>query len=331
MHPPSLCAGQSIPWQGLSLPERAREYSPSSAIGGNYQPFIEQYVQRSAAARAWFAVQAAQHQAAKGSTPFASAAYDISYGAQPTQRLDMFLPPQRHTRSHAHDANRLSSHRITNDGASDNLPPLLVFIHGGYWQELSKHASHFAAVDAVQHGLAHAVLGYTLAPAASVAGIVDECVLALLHLHTHASELGFDARRMVVAGSSAGAHLAAMVALRCPFIRGTILVSGIYELEPLIHTNINDALGMDAAQAQALSPQQQDVSAFPPSLLAWGEVETTQFKQQSRDFAARLPQLFGAVEIPLRNHFDVILDLLNPATALGKKSLAFTLAFPCSV
>lgn len=276
-----------IDWRTLTPAQLEQAYSPSSAIGGNYQPFIAQYVQRSAAARAWFAAQNA-----------CTAQYDLSYGAATTQRFDVFLPNQV------------------------KKPPLLVFIHGGYWQELSKNESHFAAVHAVQTGLAHAVLDYTLAPAASVGEIVNECVQALRHLQAHADALGFDAQRIYVSGSSAGAHLAAMAALQCPFVAGAVLVSGIYALEPLVHTYINAALGMNAAQAQALSPALMDLSRFPSAVIAVGEVETAQFKLQSQDFAGLLKPSVPVLTVAQRNHFDVILDLLDPATALGQATLA---------
>jgi arylformamidase len=272
-------------WQTLGAAELERQYSPSSAIGGDYQPYIAQYLQRSADARAWFAA----HQAS-------TVRYDLPYGSQPSQRFDLFLPVSQH------------------------LPPLVVFIHGGYWQELSKNESHFAAIHAVQAGLAHVVLDYTLAPNATVAEIVDECVMALRHLRANAAELGFDGHRICIAGSSAGAHLATMTALQCPFVQAAILVSGIYQLGPLVHTSMNQALGLTAASAQALSPLRLDVSAFPPSVIAWAELETPQFKLQSQAFAKRVGQ-DNVLEIPFRNHFDVILDVLNPATELGQGSL----------
>jgi arylformamidase len=274
-------------WRALPIAELECEYSPSSAIGGNYQPFIDQYVQRSAAAREWFAGQNA-----------ASAHYGVAYGAASSQTLDVFLPAQQ----------------------VSGLPPLVVFIHGGYWQALSKNESQFAAVDAVQAGLAHAVIDYTLAPNASVAAIVDECVQALEFLQANADRFGFDSRRIVVTGSSAGAHLAAMVALRCPFVRAAVLVSGIYELEPLIHTTINDALGLTAGIAQALSPQLQNLAGFPSSLLAVGEIETAQFKHQGAVFAQSLPNA-RSLTITDKNHFDIVLDLLNPHSELGRQSL----------
>ncbi len=276
-----------IDWRTLTPVQLEQAYSPSSAIGGNYQPFIAQYVQRSAAARAWFAAQ-----------KVGTAQYDLSYGAARTQRFDVFLPNQL------------------------KKPPLLVYIHGGYWQELSRNESQFAAVQAVQAGLAHAVLDYTLAPAASVGEIVDECVQALRFLQAHADALGFDAQRIYVSGSSAGAHLAAMAALQCPFVARAVLVSGIYALEPLVHTTINAALGMNAAQAQALSPALKDLSRFPPAVIAVGEVETAQFKRQSQAFAGLLKPSVPVLTVAQRNHFDVILDLLDPATALGQATLA---------
>jgi arylformamidase len=270
-------------WRVLSPVERERAYSPSSAIGGNYQPFIQAYVDRSAAARA----------AVPG-------ALNLRYGSTATQRLDLFTPP-----------------------ASGNTPPLLVFIHGGYWQELSKNESSFAAAHCVQQGLACAVIDYTLAPHASVEQMVAECSAALMWLRVHAAELGFDADRIVLAGSSAGAHLAAMVALQAPLaVRAVVLVSGIYELEPLLGTSINDAVGLTLESAQRLSPALQALHAFPRSIVCWGEVETDEFKRQGRDFAAQLLQAgrgCSSFELPGRNHFDVILDLADIDTVLGRE------------
>ncbi len=281
------------------LDAREREYSPSSCIGGNYQPFIDAYASRSQAARRKTAGN-----------------LNLRYGAQPAQRLDLFVPP------------RPLSHQAS------PLPPLLVFIHGGYWQELSKEESAFAASDCVQQGMAFAALDYTLAPQASVAEMVVECRMALAWLHQHAATLGFDANRIVVAGSSAGAHLAAMAALPdsgevgvpVPWkVKALVLVSGIYELEPLVGTSINAAVGLTLATAREASPALHPLAGFPPSIVCWGEVETMAFKQQSQHFAQRLLQA-GArcqtFEVPGRNHFDIILDLADPNTPLGRSTAA---------
>ncbi len=282
-------------WRTLGATELEREYSPSSCIGGDYRPFIDAYVSRSVLARARVGAGMSQ--------------LDLRYGPGERCRLDLFLPRP--------------------PGAA-RPPPLLVFIHGGYWQELSKDESSFAATGCIDAGIALAALGYTLAPAASVAHIVQECREALAWLRVQAGALGFDATRIAVAGSSAGAHLAAMCAWpqegHASPVQAAVLVSGLYELEPLVGTSLNAALGLDVNAARALSPLLMPGAAgFPPCIVAWGEVETAEFKRQSREFADSLRRSgtrCQVLEAPQRNHFDVILDLADPATALGAATLA---------
>jgi arylformamidase len=309
---------------------REREYSPSSCIGGHYQPFIAAYKVRSAAARE-------QAQALGGRW------VEGRYGELPAQRLDICLPPPR---------------AALGTGARELPVAALVFIHGGYWQELAAADSLFPAALCAQRGLAFVALDYTLAPQATVAGIVAECRAALAWLAANAAVLGLDARRFVVAGSSAGAHLAAMVCVpqgakpgsapgalsntswptspetlavatdAAPSLRAAILVSGIYELEPLIGTSINEALGLDAAQAAANSPLRLPLRGFPPTLVCWGDNETAAFKAQSRAMAQALQAAGTPVtrfEVPGRNHFDVILDLADAGSELGRASAAFFL------
>jgi arylformamidase len=264
-----------LDWRALSAGDREREYSPSSCIGGNYQPYIRAYIERSAAARR------------------ARPPTTIRYGSTERQTLDLFIP----------------------EGVAQ--PAVLVFFHGGYWQELSKQESAFAAPGCGAQGIAYAAVDYTLAPAATLSGIVEECRAAVASLSR------FD--RLVVAGSSAGAHLAAMAALvGDQRVKGAVLVSGIYDLEPLIGTSINAALGLDPATAARNSPLRRPLKGFPPSLVCWGENETDQFKRQSRAFAGALREAgteCAAFECPGRNHFDVILDLADPATLLGRRTL----------
>ena len=288
--------GTGKTWRDLDAASLTRAYSPSSCIGGHYQPFVLAYADHSAQAQATLPWQTHR------------------YGLAPAQRLDLFLPPAT--------------------AAGSRPPPLLVFIHGGYWQELGKDQSAFAAVDCVQQGIAHAVIDYTLAPQATLPQIVAECRQALRWLHGQAGALGFDAGRIVVAGSSAGAHLAAMVALpgagnggddgSAGCVRATVLVSGIFELEPLLGTSINDALGLTLPVARLMSPALQPLAGFAPSIVCWGAVETEEFKRQGRDFAAAL-RVAGtpcpAFEVPGRNHFDILLDLARPGTLLGQAVL----------
>ncbi|MBH0312711.1 alpha/beta hydrolase fold domain-containing protein, partial [Alcaligenes faecalis] len=197
------------------------------------------------------------------------------------------------------------------------------------------------APDCTNAGIAFAAIDYTLAPQASVHDMVLECRQALRWLHQHGEELGFDPQRIVVSGSSAGAHLAAMCCLRgwkddadlpvgAP--AAAVLVSGIYDLQPLIGTSINEALSLDVASAQAISPQLLDLTGFPPAIISWGEIETSEFKRQSQAFAdalnAQSAQYLPPIEMPARNHFDVILDQARPHTRLGDATHALFASLP---
>lgn len=263
----------------LDRATRQREYSPSSLIGGNYAPFLERYRVESAAAHRTLDVRR-----------------DLRYGTAPSALLDYFPAPPAARR-----------------------PGLLVYIHGGYWQELSKDHSAFLAPAWHAAGFAHAVVGYTLAPAARLPEIVAECRSALTWLQNSADSLGFDATNVVVAGSSAGAYLAAACADRLTLsLRGIVPVSGIYDVSPLIGTSINDALGLNASAASALDLLVTE-RRFCPAVVAWGEIETSEFKRQSRAFAARLKAdgiPCTTLEIRGHNHFDVICELGEPASPL---------------
>ena len=296
-NPPAQVAARS--WREMSKVQLAHEYSPSSCIGGNYQPFIDAYKSQSRAAYArCMALGACWH--------------EVRYGDKPNQRLDLCVPALAH---------------------SGSTPGLLVFVHGGYWQELSAHDSRFAAAGCIDRGVAFAALDYTLAPTASLPDIIAECRAAFACLMRGANDLGIDASNVVVAGSSAGAHLAAMVAVpgwhladgsTVPGPKASVLVSGIFDLEPLVGTPVNDALCMDVPLARAVSPLLLPLAGAPPALVAWGSIETQEFKRQSKAFAQAL-QAAGVpcatFEIAGRNHFDVILDLADSSTQLGQHTL----------
>lgn len=218
-------------------------------------------------------------------------------------------------------------------------PPLLIYIHGGYWQELSARDSCFAAGDALAQGVSYAAIDYSLAPGASVAQIVLQCARAVkylrrLHLQAHPGA------SVVVAGSSAGAHLAAMLCTAGPHLGGdgtatpldgAVLLSGTYDLRPLVHTYINDPLGLDGAEALRLSPQFLAATSTVPTVVCWGEHETGEFKRQSREYAARVRtsgRLVSAYEVSGAHHFDIVFGLCDPSSRLGQDTLGLLKAKP---
>ncbi len=258
------------------LTEREKQYSPSLAIGGNYQPFVQAYVDRSSAA-------------------YEQVTYikNLRYGEAERALIDYFPAPSPANNAHT-------------------KPGLLVFVHGGYWQELSKNESAYLAPAWHEAGFAHAVVGYTLAPQATLQEIVAQCRAAVAYLRVHAERLGHDASRIVVAGSSAGGYLAAVCAADVSLaLRGFVPISGIFDLRPLVGTSINDALGMSLQDAAELSRMTASASRVP-GVIAWGQIETAAFKQQALALVAHLQstgQYCVELEMQGRNHFDVVHEL----------------------
>ncbi|MFN8021841.1 MAG: alpha/beta hydrolase [Acidimicrobiales bacterium] len=193
------------------------------------------------------------------------------------------------------------SHRVVVFEAAPGAP-LHVFVHGGYWQALGAADSLFPAAELLDAGRSFAAVDYTLAPAATIGTIIDQCVAAV---ELVVRELA--PSHVTVSGSSAGAHLAAHVAQRARVrIDRLILLSGIYLLRPLVDTYVNDALGLDESSATMWSVP-LDPRPDMQVLVLHGEHETAAFKAQS----ARLAASWGVptVEVVGRNHFDVVHDL----------------------
>lgn len=284
-------------WKDLNPADLSREYSPSSCAP-DFAQVLACYRGLSDDALATYGAQV------------------VPYGERPQEQALLF--------------------QASNNGTLRlQPPPLLIYLHGGYWQELSARDSCFAAVAALARGVCYAAVDYTLAPGASVAQIVAQCARAVAclrrqHLQAHPGAV------VVVAGSSAGAHLAAMLCTvglhqgegrdgSAVQVDGAVLLSGIYDLQPLVTTYVNDKLGLDGAEARCLSPQFLAATSTVPTLVCWGEYETHEFKRQSREYAARLRangQLAGAYEVPGANHFDIVFGLCDPASRLGRDTLA---------
>jgi len=203
--------------------------------------------------------------------------------------------------------------------------PLLVFIHGGYWQALSADQCSMWAADALSLGFSFGSINYTLAPTATLERIVVQCRTALEWLTDKA---GLRPARTVVAGSSAGGHLAAMVTTASPRPTGchaAILLSGVFDLRPLVPTTVNEPLGLTVPDAVRLSPAHTAVTPVPLVRAFVGEEETDAFKAQSNAYVAKL----GAAGVDAtsrvvagRDHFDLIYDLITPGTEIGDTTTA---------
>ena len=90
--------------------------------------------------------------------------------------------------------------------------PLLVFIHGGYWQGGDKSDIGFIAAPYVRAGISVAVMNYSLAPQASIEQMAGEVHALLARIRGMADQLDIDLARLSLMGHSAGGHLAAYIA-----------------------------------------------------------------------------------------------------------------------
>lgn len=193
--------------------------------------------------------------------------------------------------------------------------PTLLFIHGGYWQTRSKDVFTLFAAGPMAHGINVALIGYTLAPDATLDQIVAEIHAGIDDLARRLPELGADANRLVASGWSAGGHLTAM-AMMNPHIKGGVAISGIYDLEPIRHSYLNVKLGLDEATSRRNSPMALAEGPMKPLSLVVGGAELPLLRKQTADFAAHrarygLPVTYE--EIPGANHFTIMDEMASPS------------------
>ncbi len=198
--------------------------------------------------------------------------------------------------------------------ASDSPGPVLVFIHGGYWQSRAKELFSFVATGPVAHDIHVACVGYTLAPDITLAGIASEVRAAIAWLAGHVGGMGGDPARIYVSGWSAGGHLTALC-LDEPQVRGGLAISGIFDLEPMRLSYLNDKLMLDAHDVRSLSPLCNLPQRSPPLIVACGDAELPEMQRQSEEYAqarkrAGLPGQL--VKLPGHNHFTILEELARP-------------------
>ncbi|MBR1285690.1 alpha/beta hydrolase [Bradyrhizobium sp. AUGA SZCCT0177] len=197
--------------------------------------------------------------------------------------------------------------------AADKAPTLL-FIHGGYWQTRAKEAFTVFAEGPMAHGINVALIGYTLAPDATLDEIVAEIHSGIDYLTGQLPALGAAGDDIVVSGWSAGGHLTSM-ALSHPKVRGGMAISGIFDLEPIRHSYLNEKLKADEATSHRNSPMMMAGGPLKPLSLVAGSAELPLLRKQTADFAGHrakhgLPVTYE--EIPGADHFSIMHEMMAP-------------------
>lgn len=205
--------------------------------------------------------------------------------------------------------------------AKNPAAPCLVFIHGGYWQRNSRDLFACFAEGPAAAGWSVAMPGHTLAPEASLTRIVDEIGLCLDWLAEHGPAHGI-AGPLVIAGWSAGAHLAAMQ-LHHPAVVAGLAISGVYELGPIRDTGLNQALSLTDAEVAALSPLRLPVVGKPLAI-AYGSAERPALVHDARDFhALRSAHHAPGPLLPVAGaeHFSILNELRRPSGVLMRAAI----------
>ena len=220
---------------------------------------------------------------------------DISYGLKPRERFDYFP-------------------------CGEPNAPLFVFIHGGYWQRNDKETFSFVSDGPRQIGVDVAVVGYTLAPDASLTEIVGQISRFLTFLVGTAGEFPFDRKRVIVGGWSAGGHLTALVDVH-PICAGTLPISGIFDLEPIALCYINDKLRLTSREIEELSPLNNLPRHAKPCFAVAGEAELSELKRQSQLYAERRRDVGSPILLKLlpgHNHFSILSEFSGKAGMLTR-------------
>ena len=206
--------------------------------------------------------------------------------------------------------------------------PVFVFIHGGYWRRFAAADYHLVALGLVPLGITTVAVDYALCPQVTIDEIVRQCRAAVAWTLGRIGEHGGDPTRVAVGGHSAGGHLSAMClgthwdedyGLGRDPLAAAVLVSGIYDIEPLRYSYLQPSIQIDDGIARRNSPMFDVRPCATPVLVTWGADESAEFARQSTGFhdawqaagnrSELLPQA-GA------NHFSAVDGFADPGSAL---------------
>lgn len=233
---------------------------------------------------------------------------DIAYGDSAGQTLDVFP-------------------------AAAKGAPVHIFIHGGYWRSLDKHFYSHVAGPLTAAGATVVVPNYDLCPAVRITDIVEQMRRAVAWVYKNAAKINGSRAKIYVSGHSAGGHLTGMLAatdwaaagLPNNVLKGTAPLSGLFDIEPHRHSQLQAEIRLTAKEAKAMSPLYLAPVAQGSAIVAVGGGEPDLFHWQSLAYAAHLRQ-HGVkaeyVSMGNDNHFAITDRLASARDPLTKALIA---------
>ena len=175
-----------------------------------------------------------------------------------------------------------------------------------------------------------AVVGYNLAPEASLNQMVSEIKSAVKYINTR-----FPKSKLFLCGHSAGAHLCAMMMVsdwsKDPSIpqaiHGMFLLSGVFDLVPIVNTYVNDALKLTEESAAQTNKQiliKMSPTFMCPILVVKEEHGSPEFNRQAKEFVKILKVhnvQCSLLELPGVDHFSMIENMVNSDDLLCQEIL----------
>ena len=181
------------------------------------------------------------------------------------------------------------------------------------------------------------MIDFSNIPKARIPDMVDQVKRAIAWIYTNAASFGGDPERIHLSGHSSGSHLAGVALLTdwqkefglpADVVKSALLISGMYDMRPVILSARSSYVKLSGAEILDLSAILQPEKFGAPVTLVYGEKETPEFRRQPKEFAQALAAAgkpVKLVEIPGVNHFEVLRELGEPRSAVGRLALEMML------
>jgi arylformamidase len=230
------------------------------------------------------------------------------YGESEAEVLDIFAPP----------------------GARN--APVMVFVHGGAWIRSTKDDASFPAPIFNGRGAIYIAVNYASLTSVRMPEMVEQCRRAIGWVIRNATNIGANPQQVFLSGHSAGAHLSGCMlttdwgarGMTANPIRGALLLSGLYELHPVVLSSRRAYVHLTEDEVNDLSPIRHLHRVKPPITIISADEDSPEFQRQSKVFAAALDAmgLLATHEILFNaNHFEEVQQLGQAGSAPARHAL----------
>lgn len=226
--------------------------------------------------------------------------HDIAYAGDERHHLDIYIP------------DKLSPNR-----------PVAVFFYGGRWEYGSKADYLFVGQALASKGIMTVIADYRLYPDVRFPAFIEDGAKAVSWVHGHIGQHGGNADQIFLVGHSAGAHIAAMLALNPDFlaaegvdigaIKGMIGLAGPYDFLPIQDQVVKEVFAVK--DLEATQPITHASASAPKTLLLTGDDDATVYPRNSLGLQEAIRLAGGDADIKIyenTGHVGIILALASP-------------------